>query len=106
MSAAANEINALQILEPIPRPEMEHLAQIVRETERRAPIDLMLFFPISRSEHALETNAFLELVYAHLAKLPENQVAKPGPLASPVYVGMLMRHRNQYVERAHARWRE
>ena len=45
MSAAADQINALQILEAIPRPEMQHLAEIVCEAERRTPIDLMLLLP-------------------------------------------------------------
>ena len=67
---------------------MEHLAQIMCEAESRAPIDLMLFFPISRSEHSLETNTVLDVVYSRAAKLPENQVTKPGSLQVPVYVWM------------------
>ena len=102
MRAATNEINALQVLEPISRSEMQHLAQIVREVERRPAIDLMLPLPIGRSEHSLEANPSLDVVDAHLTKLPDDQVAKPSPLTRPVHVRMLMRYGHQNIKRTHA----
>ena len=50
MRAAADEINAIQILEAVVRAEVQHLVEAVREVERRALMNLVFVIPIGRRD--------------------------------------------------------
>ena len=52
MGAAAREIDAVHVLEPVARPQVEHLPEVVREVEGRAEVDAHAF-PIPGGQHPL-----------------------------------------------------
>ena len=62
MRAAADQINAIDILKTVVRPQVQHLVEAVREIERRAVVNLVARVPIGRRDHALETDALLDVV--------------------------------------------
>ena len=49
MRAAADEINAIDILEAIVRAQVQHLVEAVREIEGRALVNLVFLIPIVRA---------------------------------------------------------
>src|SRR5262245_27126348 len=106
MRAAPHQIHALQILEMILWPKVQHLPEIVRQIERRATVDLITVVPVGRRYHLLEANAFLDVIEADLAQLLQGQSAKASRLALPVDNRMLVRDGQQDVERAASRRRE
>ena len=92
--------NSVKFLEAVLRTQVQHLREAVREVEGRAAIDVQLAFPIRRRHHALETDALLDVGYPEFFELAQRHAAIPRPLLVPVHVRMLMRHRQQHIQRA------
>src|ERR1700722_4571517 len=69
MRAAADEINPVEILEAVVRPEMQHLVEAVREIERRPFMNFVLTIPIGRRDHALVADALFDINESCLAYL-------------------------------------
>ena len=98
-----DEIHRLQVLEPVPRPQVQHLRQVVGQVERGAAVDLVTLVPVRRRDHVLEANALLDVLDPDLGQARQHQRAEPLALARPIDVRVLVRHRHEHVKRAHAR---
>ena len=72
MRAAADEVNAIDILEAVVRPEVQHLVEAVREIEGRALMDLIFRVPVVGRDDALEADAPLDIGEAGLRDLPQH----------------------------------
>ena len=101
MRAAADQVDAVKILKPVVRPQMEHLPQIMRHAESGSLVQPVVRAPIGRRDHFLETNAAFHVRNANLFQLPQSQGPEARFLLIPVDIAMLVRHRQQDVERAH-----
>ena len=56
MGSTPDEIHAIEVLEPVVRPEVQHLPEIVGHAERRAAIDRELPLPVERRDNPLEAH--------------------------------------------------
>src|SRR5262245_1172831 len=102
MRAAADQIDAIEILKAIPRPKMQQLSQVVCQAKGRPTIDLVAMLPVVRRHDPLVTDAPLHVPDADLLQLPQHPASESRFLLLPVDVGMLMGDGSQYVERAAA----
>src|ERR1700754_4709588 len=84
MGAAAHQIDAGQIFEPIVRPHVEHLRQVVRQVERGALKNAQLVSPASRRQHLLHPNTTLQIGHTELAQTIERLDAEASLLDIPV----------------------
>ena len=69
MGAAAGQVHAFEILEPVIRSQVQHLVEAVREVKCCAPIDVERFFPIHRRDDAFVTDAAFYVMNADLPEL-------------------------------------
>ena len=106
MGAAADQVDAVQVLEAVARPQVQHLAEVVGEVERRAAVDLHVVLPVGGRDHLLEADALLQVVQPELAELSQHQLAVAPRARAASRCRVLVRHRHQDVERAVARRRQ
>jgi hypothetical protein len=85
---AANQVNGVEVLETIARPQVQHLAQVVGQIERRTAINAVAIFPIGRGRHVFEANPTFDIVDADFAQLPQGQVAITGMSLGPIDIAV------------------
>ena len=90
--ASTCQVYALEVLEAVARPEVQHLAQIMRQVKNRATMDGILLLPVIRGEHALVPDQRTQIGQAQLAELVEGQLAVTGRLFFPVDVRVHVRN--------------
>ena len=100
MGAAADQVDLLEILEPVARPVVQHLPHVVGEVEGGAAVDLQVVLPVGRRDDLLEANAPLEIVDPQCREPAQDQRAIAGRLALPVDAASQIANRHQDVERA------
>jgi len=100
MCSAANQVDLIEIFEAIVWPEIQHLAQIMRQIECCAVVNMVLMLPIRRSDHQFRADAFFGILDTNLLKLVEDLLSKRRRLAVPIDVGMHVRNRRQHVHSA------
>src|SRR5947207_15629380 len=106
MRSAADEIHAIQFLEPIARTQMEHLIETMRKVERCATIDLVLVVPLDRRDDAFVENAFGRNFESGLFDLSHHERFVAIAFFGPIDIGMLMRDGSKNVQCGFAAWSE
>ena len=99
MGATPDEVHPFKVFEAVVRTEVEHLAEIVGEIERRPAVDLVVILPVIRRDHLLKADPLPDAVDPHPLELVEGHLAVARGLAAPVDVGVAVGDRDQQVER-------
>jgi hypothetical protein len=81
---------------------MEHLGEVVRQVERGSAMNLVARVPIQRCDDVLESDSLLDVGDADLGEASQDQRTVTVALASPIDLRVLVCHRHQDVEGAHA----
>lgn len=102
MRAAADEINSINIFEPIVRSHVQHLVEAVREIECSPFVDLVLLIPIGRRDDALVADPALDIDKTSFRYLSKYSIPETIAFLTPVHVRILMRDRDENVKSAAA----
>src|SRR3954468_3702046 len=103
MSAAAYQINAVQIFKSVSGSQVKHLRPRMREAKYRAFMKLKIAVPVGRRDHPFVLYARANSGGSNLRKFVENQFPVSWTFALPIHRTALMRYRNQHIERALSR---
>ena len=76
VGSSADQIDGLQILKPIARPEVEHLRKVVGQIEGGATVDFVMVVPVGRGNDVFKTDAALDVRDPDLLELGECEVRK------------------------------
>src|SRR5450631_4600111 len=106
MRPTADEVNAIDVFEAIVGPQIQHLVETVRQIERSPLVDLILAIPILRGDDVLETDPLFHIDKTCFRDSLKYSIAKPTSFFAPVYIGILMRNRDQNIKGATARRRQ
>src|SRR5690606_17192002 len=98
---AADEVDAIEILEAVPRSEVEHLSECVRQVECRTLVDCVARLPVLRRDNLLESDPAIEVGYAQARQLVEKEGPERGLLAFPVDVRGPVGYRCKDVKSTH-----
>ena len=99
MGAAAHQVDAVEILEAVVRPEVQHLPHAVGQVEGGAAIDLHVALPVGRRHRLLVADPAFQVGEADQGQAVEHQAAITGGLPRPVDGLALVGDRDQDVER-------
>ena len=76
MSPATDEVDAAQILKPIIRAAVEHLAEIVSHVKRRPVVNFIGLVPVIGGDDFLESNLLFEVCYANQLQFRDHAFPK------------------------------
>ena len=97
-----DQINALDILEAVVGPHVEHLVKAVRQIEGRPFMNLILLIPIGRRDHPLIADPAFQIDKTSLCDLSKYLIPESITFLAPVDIRILMRDRNKNVQGAAA----
>jgi hypothetical protein len=71
MRAATNEVTPVELLEPVLRAEVEHLAKVMGEVESGAPLHGYSVLPLDRRHSPFEPDPLFDIFQPKHGQLPQ-----------------------------------